>query len=104
MLELNKQESWEKEFDKTFELTDPVPVWTTNEGKGYGKTTLGNVVKNFIRSQRQQAQKEVLEELEKQLPQFSIWVWGLSPHNFEQGKNIKFKEGLKSFVNQLKGE
>ncbi len=69
MPELNKQESWEEEFDK---LVDSVSQSTDFDNAVYKETR--EYIKSFIRSQRQLARKELLEELEKRIGMMRQWI------------------------------
>lgn len=109
MPELNKQESWEKEIDKWYFDFANVggmylsPSEIVEDANAY--------IKSFIRSQRQLARKELLEEQRKKSKR-KIMIEGVEfevelSDSVELGQAEKSFEALKKAlekVNQLKEE
>ncbi len=98
MPELNKQESWEEEFDK---LVDSVSQSTDFDNAVYKETR--EYIKSFIRSQRQLARKELLEELKKRMPEEALDGIGGWNQPFANGFN-SYRSDVLEIINQLKEE
>ena len=107
MPELNKQESWEEEFDERFVVdTDPTefPFVGMYDKDSYKfEFWRADKIKDFIRSQRQLARKELLEELKKRMPEEALDGIGGWNQPFANGFN-SYRSDVLEIINQLKEE